>query len=93
VDPTGAGDAFGAGLMYMLWDKPDFSFEDFVRAIEEARVWAAYACTHLGGSARCPDRGTLLKFYDDYFSHDSEAIEILVSSKEVGSILRIFDKI
>jgi sugar/nucleoside kinase (ribokinase family) len=91
VDPTGAGDAFGAGLMYMLWDKPGFSFEDFIVAIEEARVWAAYACTHLGGSAHCPDRKTLLAFYEDFFSHDSGAIEIL-PLKEAGPILKVFDK-
>ncbi|MGL5082940.1 MAG: carbohydrate kinase family protein, partial [Microcoleaceae cyanobacterium] len=60
VDTTGAGDAFAAALTAQL--DPEFSFADFKAAIAEARLWAAYACRYLGGSAHCPTQDQLSAF-------------------------------
>ncbi len=88
VDTTGAGDAFGAGLVSKLRGKPKFTCEDFCRAIEEARIWAAYACTHLGASAFCPDSKALEKFQKNF---RSDPIEVL-TGREAKRMLKIFDK-
>jgi sugar/nucleoside kinase (ribokinase family) len=53
IDSTGAGDAFGAGLLSKLYLKEAFSFSDFFIAIVEARIWAAYACNSFGGVGNC----------------------------------------
>lgn len=62
VDTTGAGDAFGAGLISKLYQEPDITFSKFFGAIEEARIWATYACTTFGAANDCPDREILAKF-------------------------------
>lgn len=91
VDPTGAGDAFGAGLISRLHGKRDFSFEDLYDAILEARLWAAYACTNLGGAAHCPGKESLREFYEKVLSREHNPIEML-SMKEADRILRALDK-
>ena len=62
VDATGAGDAFGAGLVSQLMQEKDLTFGHLFNAINEARFWAAYACCHLGGSAECPTSEQLWAF-------------------------------
>ena len=64
LDTTGAGDAFGAGFVANFlnsrWD-----FHDFQRAIEQARVWAAYACTTEGAAYQCPNKSKLQRFQNE----------------------------
>jgi sugar/nucleoside kinase (ribokinase family) len=91
VDSTGAGDAFGAGLISQLYQKADFSFTDFFNAIGEARVWAAYACTTLGGATNCPDRRTLEEFYDKTLAQQPDPVEVQ-QMRHVDRVLRILDK-
>jgi sugar/nucleoside kinase (ribokinase family) len=62
LDKTGAGDAFAAGMISQLYDKPHFTFHDFYCAIEMANIWSAYTCTTLGASSDCPDQKALNKF-------------------------------
>lgn len=61
-DTTGAGDAFAAGVVSALQGKLDFSFPEFLEAIETARAWAGYACRHKGASINPPGRGELEEF-------------------------------
>jgi len=68
VDTTGAGDAFAAGMLADLHATPDYSFHDFLSAIETARLWAAYACTTIGASGKCPDAKMLQNYKADIFS-------------------------
>ncbi|MEO0534489.1 MAG: PfkB family carbohydrate kinase [Cyanobacteria bacterium P01_A01_bin.123] len=58
VDPTGAGDAFGAAIASHLFDKHEsiFSFFDLQRAVKDSQAWAAYACQKLGGAHECPSK-------------------------------------
>lgn len=65
VDPTGAGDAFAAGVVSEICAHPNFGFTDFLAAITTGRYWSAYACTTLGGAADCPDRQIISKFRAD----------------------------
>jgi sugar/nucleoside kinase (ribokinase family) len=91
VDSTGAGDAFGAGLVSQLYQKPDFSFGNFYDAIEEARIWAAYACRTLGGATNCPDIRALEDFHKGISKGQSDPVEKL-NMKQADQILRILDK-
>jgi sugar/nucleoside kinase (ribokinase family) len=91
VDSTGAGDAFGAGVVSQLCQKADFSFSDFFNAIGEARIWAAYACTTLGGAMDCPDKRSLQEFYEKTLAQQHDPVEVQ-QMKHVDRILRILDK-
>ena len=67
VDPTGAGDAFAAGMVASLQGKKEFTFQNFLSAIAQGRLWASYACTTIGACNSCPDKNTL----DDYYQKNS----------------------
>jgi len=60
VDPTGAGDAFGAGLVASFYT----GSHDFEQALQVARSWAAYACTTVGGANECPSPEELKEFQE-----------------------------
>jgi sugar/nucleoside kinase (ribokinase family) len=61
VDPTGAGDAFSAGMVSALYQDKEINFPDFYSAIDKGRYWASYACTTYGGSGDCPSNEELEK--------------------------------
>ena len=90
IDTTGAGDAFGAGLVSRLY-RSGFSFLDFYGAIDEARVWAAYACCYVGGSADCPNPQQLKDFKNSRLKV-SEEVEVL-DHRAIKPILRLLEKI
>jgi sugar/nucleoside kinase (ribokinase family) len=62
VDPTGAGDAFAAGMVASLKCQKNFGFQDFKAGMTQGRLWASYACTKIGASTDCPDLKTLAAF-------------------------------
>ena len=62
VDPTGAGDAFAAGVVCALNGNKSFSFDEFVAAIQTGRLWASYACTTFGASGECPNAARISNF-------------------------------
>jgi len=82
VDTTGAGDAFGAGLISELYRDAPITFSKFQRAIETARIWAAYACTKFGGANDCPSNQAL-----EHFKQQVEEENQLGNSVEA----RLFD--
>lgn len=77
TDPTGAGDAFAAGVIAHLKGSRSVSFFDFFAAVEIGRNWAAYACTTYGGSADCPNTTKLDKFLGTYDFKGQEHVELL----------------
>lgn len=91
VDSTGAGDAFGAGLMAALFRKNRFEFVDLIEAIKNARMWAAYACGGLGGANNCPDNATLKKFGARLETKEFHPVEVK-SIANSDQIIRLLDK-
>ncbi len=77
VDPTGAGDAFAAGIMARLKGKTRISFSDFFSSIENGRNWAAYACRTYGGSGDCPRKKDLENFLNTYEFKGVDLVEFL----------------
>ena len=51
-----------AWIMKLVQGKKAFTFQHFLAAIAQGRLWASYACTTIGACSRCPDSNTL----DDY---------------------------
>lgn len=61
-DPTGAGDAFGAGLVSSMLEVPFTGDEALHRAMDRGGLFAARACTTRGGADDCPTKATLEEF-------------------------------
>lgn len=76
VDPTGAGDAFAAGMVASLRSDKNFGFDAFKTAVTQGRLWASYACTKIGASADCPDLKTLAEFEKACTAPGSEVLHI-----------------
>jgi sugar/nucleoside kinase (ribokinase family) len=76
VDPTGAGDAFAAGMIRRLRGKKDFKFQNFLSAIAEGRLWASYACTTVGACRDCPSRSRLNKYSQENEGLSQRHLEI-----------------
>ena len=91
VDPTGAGDAFYAGLTSELYLKSDFSFADFFSAIATGRLWATYACSTLGGAGDCPDNHKLEEYAEKVHQQGKYSIDTTRLSTAEPTI-KIFDK-
>ena len=64
---------------------------EFLNAVVTARVWAAYACTTLGGATKCPNRRTLDEFCDETLAQQPDPVEVQ-QMRYVDRILRILDK-
>ena len=91
VDPTGAGDAFAAGLIATLAQSPTISFSNLYSAVDDARFWAAKACLSLGGSSTCPQRSELDDFKAQLQKREDNSLEFKKKS-EADKYLRIIEK-
>ena len=94
LDSTGAGDAFGAGLVHSLCQagRPP-TLEEFVAAIATARLWSAYACTTRGAASECPSQVELAAFEDEL--HQKGQAPEQIDCRDLADwdgILRILDK-
>lgn len=92
LEPTGAGDAFGAGMVSCLYKARQFSHDDFSRAIKTGRIWGAYACTTPGGSKDCPDQTQIDYFIRENTSFEQKPVETR-DRNEVVNFLSLFDEI
>jgi sugar/nucleoside kinase (ribokinase family) len=94
VDSTGAGDAFGAGLVHSLCQAGRApTLEEFVTAITTARLWSAYACTTRGAASQCPSQAELAAFEDEL--HLKGQAPEHIDCRDLAAwdgILRILDK-
>lgn len=91
VDPTGAGDAFAAGMVSSLKGNRSFSFDDFKAAINTGRLWASLACTTIGASGYCPTKHILAEFASKHTTPAEDDIEV-TNSVSTERILNLFDK-
>lgn len=96
-DSTGAGDAFGAGLVHSLClarqARGALSFDSFQSALKRARLWAAHACTTRGATSHCPTREELDVFEEHLRCNgqDPDGIDCRDLASWEG-IFRILDK-
>jgi sugar/nucleoside kinase (ribokinase family) len=91
ADPTGAGDAFAAGMVASLQGNKKFSFDDFKTAIETGRLWSSYACATLGASGKCPTSQALAEYASKHHTPAENDIQI-ANPVCAERILTLFDK-
>jgi sugar/nucleoside kinase (ribokinase family) len=91
ADPTGAGDAFAAGMVASLKGNKNFSFDELKAAVATGRLWASYACTTIGASGKCPTIKDLAEFASKHTAPAKKDIEV-TSSVNAERILDLFDK-
>ena len=91
VDSTGAGDAFGAGLVATIVKHDELSFGTFLEAVKNARNWAAYACGSRGGASELPDLIRLNQHSEKIAPLQMEAVQIKNYSEAV-LFLKLVDK-
>jgi len=90
VDPTGAGDAFAAGVVSQLCNNPDFTIDEFQASIRIGRLWAAIACKTIGGVGDCPTPQELNEF--DQWLVDKGAREVEIrESEHAAEIMSLID--
>jgi sugar/nucleoside kinase (ribokinase family) len=92
VDPTGAGDAFAAGMISSLAGRKNFSFDDFINAIDTGRYWAAYSCKSLGACAVCPDKPTIGRFIDERSDEENSSYIIISENDHHDQMMDLLDK-
>ncbi len=80
IDPTGAGDAFAAGVVSHLCNKPNFTLDEFQTSIRTGRLWAAIACKTIGGVGDCPSVQELQNF--DQWLEEKGAREVEIRESE-----------
>ncbi len=90
VDPTGAGDAFAAGMVASLSGQDGLPSHAFQNAIGTARLWAAYACGTYGGAGHCPSQKTLDAFKEKTSPRQRRAVEVRYHDF-AGEIMTVLD--
>ncbi len=65
--------------------------EDFKQGIDQARVWAAYACCHVGGAANCPTAYELSIFQEQMLKISEEVL--VLDRQSIKPILGILERI
>jgi sugar/nucleoside kinase (ribokinase family) len=91
VDTTGAGDAFGAGLIASMCS----GNHHLADGLERASLWAAYACTSLGAANACPTPDDLRTFESSLPSALRGEMEVTVQMtglREIERTLWLFDR-
>lgn len=90
VDPTGAGDACMAGLVASALRGPLDTDEALLRAVDQGMLWAAHACTRVGGATDCPTTAQLQEFHTE---HPGLYHTELRSLDDARPLLRLLDGI
>jgi len=101
VDTTGAGDAFGAGVVANAISQNDLDIHGFRKIIDQGRFWAAKACQTEGGSSQCPTKKELESFSKEILAGENHTDSgnpcipsnvKVVEVREALDILRILDR-
>ena len=90
-DPTGAGDAFAAGVMSYLCEHDRVTPGAFQSAIEIGRIWAGRACSSMGAVGECPSQVDLREFTRSLEIDRRRATEVRIPhhAREIISLLDI----
>ncbi len=89
VDTTGAGDAFAAGLVAGMLERPWDDDDAFAAAMARGGLYAAHACTTPGGADQCPTEGELEAFRAARGRVlDTEVTEVA----QAGRLLQLLDR-
>lgn len=90
VDPTGSGDAFGAGIVwsYIVFG-PFKKISDYKRALSVGSYWGAVACGEYGGHAGIPNIEELLRALGD--TRDADYPSICRSIERAEPLLYMLD--
>lgn len=90
VDTTGAGDAFGAGVVASMVTRPLDGDEALEQALRVGSLFASYSCTTRGGAGECPTRAEL-----DLFNEEHAVVREMqtVEGEEAEGLLRLIDQI
>jgi hypothetical protein len=98
-DTTGAGDAFGAAIVTQLYLRQmrlgthqRLESHEWVPVLEEARYWAAYACTTRGGAEDCPSETELKSLRKRIREEGNWSRVDLKGRSEAESILFLLDR-
>src|SRR5208337_942764 len=98
-DTTGAGDAFGAAIVTRLYLRQmqlgthqRLESHEWVPVLEEARYWAAYACTTRGGAEDCPSKTELKSLRKRIREEGHWSPVALKDRSEAESILFLLDR-
>lgn len=90
TDPTGAGDAFVAGVVASALSSPLTEAGSLKQAVESGMLWSAYACTTIGGAADCPGAEEIESFHDRH----SLAFQTELRPRDLASpLLRLLDRV
>jgi sugar/nucleoside kinase (ribokinase family) len=90
VDPTGAGDACMAGLVASALGGALDTDEALLRAVDQGMLWAAHACTHVGGAPDCPTTAQLQEFHTE---HPGLYYTEMRPLEDARPLLRLLDRV
>ena len=89
VDPTGAGDAFAAGVVASMLDQPLDSDAALERAMDCGGLFAAHACLTHGGAEGCPTHADL----ETFRASNSRALDTEITTiEQAGRTLTLLDQ-
>lgn len=90
VDTTGAGDAFGAGVVASMIRRPLDDDAALGEALHWGSLFASYSCTTRGGARDCPTRAEL-----EHFNEAHRVVRAMqtVEGDEAEGLLRLIDQI
>lgn len=90
VDTTGAGDAFGAGVVASMLKKPLRDDDALESSLRLGSLFASYCCTTLGGARDCPSREEL-----ELFGEEHAPVQRMqtLEGDEAEGMLRLIDQI
>lgn len=90
VDTTGAGDAFGAGVVASMLESPLTDDAALESSLHLGSLFASYSCTTWGGARDCPSREDL-----GLFSEEHAPVQKMqtLEGEEAEGMLRLIDQI
>ncbi len=90
IDTTGAGDAFGAGVVASMVHRPLNDDAALEAALALGSVFASYSCTTRGGASDCPGKDDLDLFVEEHAPVQKMQV---AEGDDAEGVLRLIDQI